>query len=852
MSDNISHDSNPISEHVSLINDLIVRWNPINPYKITLNNLNNSDGNKLDIMFDKLQLKMIFPQKDTSNPIFFVLAQNNNDKIEESIQKINSYSFNQSKKKKPINVDKLFEKINKSYTKYNVSDFNTFTNYDFEIDKFDLEACRLKHTLQNNKATSVSQLTSVNINNTNNAGAKKNIYDSSLVGDMIIEEYVELYRSYKDNKSVELSIVNDNIYHWKLKFRKFSNVVIKNNLESLMQKYNYDFIEIDVHFHSQLYPNFPPFIKLIRPRLNNSLMNKLSNLKMIQFDYWTPTRSMKFIINKLHTILNKHVDINIDTEMNDITKYSDGAYTLLESYLIKLASYIDIVNTDTKELDETVYEKFTNDLVEVKSAQKPKVSSSGHWKKGTGYGHDGLKEWDINAYIKSQQEKDAQIQNILNKIIENIQNSKLDKNTLYGIIKDSYLVQFLITNLNGTNLLDISKRQTLYKNIFQLIQNLICEESIFLFDISYMATNLYKTIDDLNKTIKMSNKLVSNSTTVDTDHDDQDDNTINILTTLWEMIEPCYNIYIKTQTKTLTLIPKIGDSPASNSIHDKYREELEKLKFDSVNIISKQYYYKNQICGTLNVRYLKRIKNEYTSLISSLPIHYNSSIFVRTDENNLSALKIAITGPNNTPYDNGFFIFDVLIPNEYPIVCPKMVITNNAGRRFNPNLYADGKVCLSLLGTWRGTAAEGWNSTSTLNQLFLSTQSQIFIDEPYFNEPGHESSSNTSAGIAKSRHYNIRIRYFTMCHTIYDMLKNINQYPEFADAIKKHFVLKKDYIVSTCQKWVDEMDPMMLVGQYSDFDNNVYEKTSPQDNFKSLFQFKLNQIKNLIDAIKID
>ena len=30
--------------------------------------------------------------------------------------------------------------------------------------------------------------------------------------------------------------------------------------------------------------------------------------------------------------------------------------------------------------------------------------------------------------------------------------------------------------------------------------------------------------------------------------------------------------------------------------------------------------------------------------------------------------------------------------------------------RFNPNLYADGKVCLSLLGTWHGgDSSEKWD-----------------------------------------------------------------------------------------------------------------------------------------------
>lgn len=46
------------------------------------------------------------------------------------------------------------------------------------------------------------------------------------------------------------------------------------------------------------------------------------------------------------------------------------------------------------------------------------------------------------------------------------------------------------------------------------------------------------------------------------------------------------------------------------------------------------------------------------------------------------------------------------------------------------------QVCLSLLGTWSGP---GWDAkTSTLLQVFLSIQSLILVDEPYFNEPGYE------------------------------------------------------------------------------------------------------------------
>ncbi len=64
-------------------------------------------------------------------------------------------------------------------------------------------------------------------------------------------------------------------------------------------------------------------------------------------------------------------------------------------------------------------------------------------------------------------------------------------------------------------------------------------------------------------------------------------------------------------------------------------------------------------------------------------------------------------GSLDTPYANGAFIFDLYCDDSYPNSPPKMLLatTGNGKIRFNPNLYNCGKVCLSLLGTWRGQAS---------------------------------------------------------------------------------------------------------------------------------------------------
>ncbi|KAG7342116.1 ubiquitin-conjugating enzyme [Nitzschia inconspicua] len=76
--------------------------------------------------------------------------------------------------------------------------------------------------------------------------------------------------------------------------------------------------------------------------------------------------------------------------------------------------------------------------------------------------------------------------------------------------------------------------------------------------------------------------------------------------------------------------------------------------------------------------------------------------------------------------------------DSYPTHPPKMQLLTTGGGtvRFSPNLYADGKVCLSLLGTWSGPK---WNPLhSSILQVLMSIQGLILgVQNPYYLEPGH-------------------------------------------------------------------------------------------------------------------
>lgn len=76
------------------------------------------------------------------------------------------------------------------------------------------------------------------------------------------------------------------------------------------------------------------------------------------------------------------------------------------------------------------------------------------------------------------------------------------------------------------------------------------------------------------------------------------------------------------------------------------------------------------------------------------------SLAVAFRDSDVRHVRALIIGPPDTPYQFGFFEFTVKFGREYPTKAPGVVaITTNGGRtRFNPNIYAAGKVCLSILG----------------------------------------------------------------------------------------------------------------------------------------------------------
>ncbi|KAL9185864.1 hypothetical protein ACHAXT_003641 [Thalassiosira profunda] len=125
-------------------------------------------------------------------------------------------------------------------------------------------------------------------------------------------------------------------------------------------------------------------------------------------------------------------------------------------------------------------------------------------------------------------------------------------------------------------------------------------------------------------------------------------------------------------------------------------------------------------------------------------------VWLRYDDETPQYMRAIITGPpRDTPYSNGLFTFDIYVPDSYPNAPPKVQLLTTGGGTvgFSPNLYSDGKVCLSLLNTWSGPKWDPENSS--ILQILVSIQGLILgVEHPYYMEPGYggwEASHSSKA-----------------------------------------------------------------------------------------------------------
>ena len=231
-------------------------------------------------------------------------------------------------------------------------------------------------------------------------------------------------------------------------------------------------------------------------------------------------------------------------------------------------------------------------------------------------------------------------------------------------------------------------------------------------------------------------------------------------------------------------------------------------------------------------RLLKDVKQ-----IMKNPLTENGIYYIHDDTDMLKGYAL-IVGPSETPYFGGFYFFELLYPSDYPHSPPKVkYCTNSNNIRFNPNLYVCGKVCVSLLNTWKG---DQWTSCQTISTILL-TLCTLLSKDPLLNEPGvnknHKDMNN----------YNEIIEFSNFKYAVCDIAsKNPNIFLDFFayfyPFIKENFNKNYDKLLEIAEKKNKEFNETTIQLKTEYYNMNV------SIDYKKVIE-KLKETKSIVEIL---
>ena len=252
---------------------------------------------------------------------------------------------------------------------------------------------------------------------------------------------------------------------------------LQADLETLELVNGYDYVQLRISFKPDLYPFYPPRVRVVRPRLAGITPQALAAHPTLHLKNWQPFTATSGVLLFLQNFLQKHARVDLECDLNclDMTETSlEGSYcdhpSLLESTLAKLAAcgtskgnpitpaayegmYGQTVenvefgmDADTSttnafgdvgedDVDLTTTEK-DSEAVRLNTQRKEIADKKSEtWAKGTGYGHDGsgklssggtgtgdgdgapVRNWDATAARVAQSAEDGVVRTLIEETV---------------------------------------------------------------------------------------------------------------------------------------------------------------------------------------------------------------------------------------------------------------------------------------------------------------------------------------------------------------------------------------------------------------------------------------------------
>lgn len=237
--------------------------------------------------------------------------------------------------------------------------------------------------------------------------------------------------------------------------------------------------------------------------------------------------------------------------------------------------------------------------------------------------------------------------------------------------------------------------------------------------------------------------------------------------------------------------------------------------------------------------HLRRLGRDIKTLNRDKKILNQDGIYFHVDENDMTNMWYLIIGPKGTPYENGYYLIHLKFNESYPYKPPAGKFLTQDSRkktRIHPNLYAGGKICLSILGTWSGPA---WTPILDAKAIGLTIQS-IMDDNPLTNEPGYEKGPKTHPNHVL---YSDIVKFENIQYPVLDQLEmfykneKISEHPLYPFGEMMHRKFLENY--SGFLKRIEELRAKEYEGQ---------TKTSPCYGIETTF--KLDDLQKRLEEMK--
>ncbi|XP_014667326.1 PREDICTED: baculoviral IAP repeat-containing protein 6-like [Priapulus caudatus] len=370
--------------------------------------------------------------------------------------------------------------------------------------------------------------------------AVRQIFSTSAASGILTNDLVKIMES-EEVTGISAEPIDDNIYQWCVKFSKFITISdLSKDLVQVQENFGYDYIQLQLDFAIDLYPFYPPLLKVIRPRLQGSMMQRVTNMELLKLSFWNPAKDMITVLQEIKSFLEHWARLDCKCERNDYKKYPLGAYVDIEHHLLRLALVSEVcprANTKYQLQTPVPPTKPSTSKEDAADPLSPKPlwkkvgcfsfvsQQKDYWAAGTGYGHARRSGWDVGAYLAAQKEKDKQIESVLQKLHQELKRfNSIDINVLkvtikanvsdrksdaqptvsrmalvepkpsvshsdsydfvdpvedmFNIIEGSALVPFMELYLKADSFMEICRHTSLYKAILDIIREICAQPQL--------------------------------------------------------------------------------------------------------------------------------------------------------------------------------------------------------------------------------------------------------------------------------------------------------------------------------------------------------------------------------------